>query len=390
MMGNMMNNNNMMGNMMNNNTMMGNMMNNNNTMIGNMMNNNNIMMNNNNMMSKSQMVNNNHLFNNLLNDPNKQKNTSLISTLQCIYECFKDCEINFSGDLPNDKFASEIDTILKLIGKISSNNNEKEEFKKSIIKFRTEAAKYNYDYFKGEDEIEPINAFFGLCSYLNDQYQKNQNVCPNEIYKELTEFENLPKEKFPEIYDKINTFVKSFHSPFVNKFYYVLSNISKCPICNKVISAKIIDRQSVSAFIPLNGRLIDSVSNLVNSYISNQYNSDVSYCNECNYSGPGKKEKGFLNTPKYLLLDFGEGEKDIKVLDNEIDLTFNSITNFGSKKYKVFAFITKESNDKYKAYIKKDEKNWFSYSDENTINDEIVCSNNVIPYLAIYKGIESS
>jgi hypothetical protein len=359
-------------------------------MMGNMMNNNNIMMNNNNnMMSKSLMINKNNLFNNLLNDPNKQKNTSLISTLQCIYECFKDCEINFSGDLPNDKFASEIDKILKLIGKISSNDNEKEEFKKSIIKFRTEAVKYNND-FKGEDEIEPIRVFFGLCSYLNAKYENNQNVCPNEIYKELTEFENLPKEKFPEIYNIINEFVKSYHSPFVNYFYYILSNISKCPNCNKIISAKIIDNESVSSFIPLNGRLIDSVSNLVNSFISSQYNSDVSYCNECNYSGPGKKEKGFLNTPKYLLLDFGAEEKDIKTLDNEIDLTYNSITNFGSKKYKVFAFITKESNDKYKAYIKKDEKNWFSYSDENTINNEIVCSNNVIPYLAIYKGIESS
>jgi hypothetical protein len=351
------------------------------------MNNNNIMMgNNNNMMSKSLIINKNNSFHNLL----KQKNTSLISTLQCIYECFKDCEINFSGDLPNDKFAPEIDKILKLIGKISSNDNEKEEFKKSIIKFRTEAAKYNYNLFEGEDEIEPIQAFFGLCAYLNAQYKNNQNVCPNEIYKGLTEFENLPKEKFPEIYDIINEFVKSFHSPFANKFYYVLSNISKCPICNKIISAKIEDYQSIAAFIPLNGRLIDSVSNLVNSYISNQYNSDVSYCNECNYSGPGKKEKGFLNTPKYLLLDFGDEEKDIKTLDNEIDLTYNSITNFGCKKYKVFAFITKESNNKYKAYIKKDEKNWFSYSDENTINDEIVCSGNVIPYLAIYKGIESS
>jgi hypothetical protein len=371
--------------MNNNTTMIGNMMNNN-TMMNNMMNNNNIMMgNNNNMMSKSLIINKNNSFHNLL----KQKNTSLISTLQCIYECFKDCEINFSGDLPNDKFASEIDKILKLIGKISSNDNEKEEFKKSIIKFRTEAVKYNND-FKGEDEIEPIRVFFGLCSYLNAKYENNQNVCPNEIYKELTEFENLPKEKFPEIYNIINEFVKSYHSPFVNYFYYILSNISKCPNCNKIISAKIIDNESVSSFIPLNGRLIDSVSNLVNSFISSQYNSDVSYCNECNYSGPGKKEKGFLNTPKYLLLDFGAEEKDIKTLDNEIDLTYNSITNFGSKKYKVFAFITKESNDKYKAYIKKDEKNWFSYSDENTINNEIVCSNNVIPYLAIYKGIESS
>jgi hypothetical protein len=292
--------------------------------------------------------------------------------------------------LPNDKFASEIDEILKLIGRIPSNDNEKENFKKSIIKFRTEAAEYNPDYFKGDDEIEPICAFFGLCDYLNIQYRKNQNVCPNEIYKDVTEFENLPKEKFPEIYNKINQFVNEYHSPFANNFYYILLNISKCPNCNKIIKAEIVDSQSIASFIPLNGSLIDSIGNLVNDYISKQYNSDNSYCDNCIYFGPGKKEKGFLNTPKYLMLDFGEGEKDIKTLDNEIDLTYNSITNIGSKKYKVFAFITKEKNDKYKAYIKKDEKNWFSYSDENTIKEEIVCSNNITPYLAIYKGVESS
>jgi len=411
MMDNMFNNNTMMGNMFNNNTMMGNnnMMNNtmignnnlmNNTMMGNMMNNNTMFgynnMNNNtmmdndiNIMSRSSMINKDHLFNHLLNEPNEPKNTSLLSTLQCIYECFKNCKINFSSDLPNDKFAPEIDEILRLIGKISSNDNEKEKFKKSIINFRTEAAKYNPNYFKGNDEIEPINAFFEICKYLNAQYRKNQNLCPNEVYKDLTEFENLPKEKFPEIYDKINQFVNSYHSPFANNFYYILLNISKCPNCNKIIKAKIEDDYSISSFIPLNGNIIDSIGNLVNGYISKQYNLDNGYCDNCNYSGPGKKEKGFLNTPKYLILDF-EGEKEMKILDNEIDLTYNSITNIGSKKYKAFAFITKERNDKYKAYIKKDEKNWFSYSDENTVNDEIVCSNNVTPYFAIYKGVESS
>ena len=391
MIGNMMNNNTMMGNMMNNSTMFGNNNMMNNTMIcNNNMNNNTMMDNNNDIMSKSSMINKNALYNHILNDPNKQKNTSLLSTLQCIYECFKDCEINFSGDLPNDKFAPEIDKILKLIGRIPSNDNEKEKFKKSIIKFRTEAAEYNPYYFKGEDEIEPISAFFGLCDYLNVQYRKNQNVCPNEIYKNVTEFENLPKEKFPEIYNKINQFVNEYHSPFANNFYYILLNISKCPNCNKIIKAEMVDRHSIASFIPLNGSLIDSIGNLVNDYISKQYNSNNSYCDNCIYFGPGKKEKGFLNTPKYLMLDFGEGEKDIKTLDNEIDLTYNSITNIGSKKYKVFAFITKEKNDKYKAYIKKDEKNWFSYSDENTIKEEIVCSNNITPYLAIYKGVESS
>ena len=385
---NMMNNTPIIYNNMDNNTMVGNMMNNDTMLCNNNMNNNTILGNNNNMISKSSMINKNDLYNHLFNDPSKQKNTSLLSILQRLYECFKDYGIKFSSDLPNDIFASEIDKILILVGKLSSNDNEKEEFKKSIIKFRTEAAKYQ-EYFKGNEKIEPIFAYFGLCIYINNQYKNNQNICPNKIYKDLNEIENLPKEKFSQVYDKINSFVKELHSPFVNNFYYILLNVSKCPICNAIFKAKIENNYSVRCFITLNGSLIDSTGNLVNSYISNQYNSENNFCNNCNYFGPGKKEKEFLNTPKYLLLDF-EGEKKIKELDDEKDFTYYKITNLGSKKYKLFAFITKEKNNKYKPYIKKDENKWFSYSDENTIKDEIVCINNTTPYLVIYKGIESS
>ena len=56
------------------------------------------------------------------------------------------------------------------------------------------------------------------------------------------------------------------------------------------------------------------------------------------------------------------------------------------KNKKYLHFIIKEKNDKYKEDIKKDENNWFSYFYENTINGEIVCNNNITPYLAIYKG----
>jgi hypothetical protein len=165
MIGNNNMNNTMIGNNMNNNTMICNMMNNNSTMIcNNIMNNNTMMDNNNDIMSKSSMINKNALYNHILNDPNKQKNTSLLSTLQCIYECFKDCEINFSGDLPNDNFASEIDKILKLIGRIPSNDNEKEKFKKSIIKFRTEAANNNlYFFFRNIEHNFKIASHVKIC-----------------------------------------------------------------------------------------------------------------------------------------------------------------------------------------------------------------------------------
>ncbi len=98
-----------------------------------------------------------------------------------------------------------------------------------------------------------------------------------------------------------------------------------------MIKAKIEDNYSVCSFIILNGSLIDSTGNLVNSYISNQYNSENNFYNNCNYSGSGKKSKRIFKYSKIFIAWFWRWERN-KNYDNKIDLTYNMITNFGSKK----------------------------------------------------------
>ena len=129
---------------------------------------------------------------------------------------------------------------------------------------------------------------------------------------------------------------------------------------------------------------MDKVSNLINNYISKQDNSEKIYqCEKCYYKGPGKKEKGFINTPNYLLINF-EDKRDTNILNYTLDFTSYSIGNIGPKKYDLFAFIINEYG-KYKAYI-NEKDTWYAYTNENVAEKKAPILNNCIPYIAIYKG----
>ena len=195
----------------------------------------------------------------------------------------------------------------------------------------------------------------------------------------------IPKEKFPKIYEIIETFKEDYHSPFVNNFYFILLNLVNCPKCHHVLNAEIRDDYGISSYISLNGVIEDKVSNLLFLYMSNKFCSFHFYnCKNCDYKGPGKDKLGFLNTPRFLLFDF-MGEKVIKILDDYIDLTNYSLSKSQKNKYNLLSYITEENN-KYKAYIKNDKGIWCSYNEENIMEENVLIDkNNIIPYIAIYE-----
>ena len=119
--------------------------------------------------------------------------------------------------------------------------------------------------------------------------------------------------------------------------------------------------------------------------MTKQFNSSFIYnCKNCDYKGPGKDEVGFLNNPKYLLFNF-EGEKEIKTLDDSIDLTNYSLADSKKNKYNLLSFITKE-NEKYRAYIKNEKHEWCAYNEENIMEEiPFIIKYNCIPYIAIYE-----
>ena len=216
---------------------------------------------------------------------------------------------------------------------------------------------------------------------------KAVNTYQNILFKDFKEIENLPKNDFPQIYEIIELFKKIHHSPIVEVFYYILLNLTKCPHCDAVLDANNTDNKNITYFIPLPARNIDSVSNLIKNYLSEQDNSNNIYnCKNCNYSGPGKKEKGFINSPNYLFIYFEGEEKEIKTLDYNLDLTSYCIGKVGPKKYEIFAFIVKGNDDKYKAYIKNDRGIWYLYNDENSHIQDDISLKNITPYVAIYQG----
>ena len=313
---------------------------------------------------------------------NFSKNSSLASVIQCLSYCFKDYELtNFKFCCQNSHYFSY--DIVNMIERVNTNCCGI-NFLMSLQTFRNKASNFIQN-FKGTEEIEPIWVYFGLCNYINNEFRNNNSICPNTIYRDFKELEEVPKSRFPRVYQTIETFKKDYHSNFVNNFYYILLDLIKCPNCDCVLNAEIKDGRGVSSFIPLLGILIDKVSNLLDNYISKQSNSNFVYrCSNCNYNGPGKNEVGFLNTPKYLLFSF-EGEKEIKTLDDTLDLTNYSLVKNGKNKYNLLSFITNE-NDRYKAYIKNDKGVWCSYNEENAMEEDVlIIKCNVIPYIVIYE-----
>jgi len=331
--------------------------------------------------NQNNLINNSYIYQN----PNNQiysKNSSIASVIQCLYYCFKGNELhNFKFFIHDNRLFSY--DIVTLIEKV---NIEKQvTFLNSIQNFRNKASQL-IPKFKGTEEIDPIFAFFGICSYINKEFRENNNFCPNLIYNEFIDvMKEIPKANFPKVYETIDSFKEQYHSPFVNNFYSILLNLIKCPKCNCVLNAEIKNDYGVSSFIPLNGSIVDKVSNLFEIYMSKLIDSQYHYnCKNCDYKGLGKDKSGFLNAPKFLLFSF-EGEKVIKILDDQIDLTNYILAKSKNNKYNLLSFIAKENN-KYKAYIKNDIGIWCAYNEENIIEENSsMLQNNCIPYIAIYK-----
>jgi hypothetical protein len=318
-------------------------------------------------------------------------NSPLVSALQCLYACLKryNLEKNLvfvqQNFIKDNIFLLNIASIFEKLSKISQNKQDEIDFANSFQNFSNQAK--NYGCSIETDKSNPFQTLLNFCNYLNREYAKHNSSFPNNIFWNFKELDSLPKNKFGHIYDKINSFTKNLHSPVVDAFYYVLLHLTRCPMCNNVLKADINKEDGISSFIPVPGYIFDKISNLVNNYITNQNKSYENYkCDNCEYEGPGKDEIGFLNTPKYLLINIEGKEKEIKNLDDTLDLSKYSITKIGKKNYKLFCFVTKE-NDKFQTYIKNDYNKWCLYTTENSINETPSAdTSNCIPHIIIYEA----
>ena len=322
---------------------------------------------------------------------NNSNNSSIVSALQCLsaslkrYNLEKNLIFVQENYIKDNTFLLNIAHIFEKFSKISQNKQDEIDFTQSIENFCNQAKNLGCSIVS--DNNNPFQTLLNFCNYLNKEYGKHKSSYPNNIFWDFKELDILPKNKFNHVYDKINSFTKDLHSPVVDAFYYVLLHLTRCPMCNNVLKADINKEDGISSFISIPGYSFDKISNLVNNYITNQKKSYENYqCDNCEYEGPGKDEIGFLNTPKYLLINIIGEEEEIKNIDDTLDLSKYSLTKIGKKNYKLFCFVTKV-NDKFQTYIKNDHNKWCLNTTENAlIQIPFSDTSNCIPYIVIYEA----
>ena len=314
------------------------------------------------------------------------KNTSLICVIQCLGSCIKGyAKSKIKNQINQSLFLDVINFIDFLERYFSSNIKDSENFMKNVQIYRNKLS-LKIKKFEGTGEISPKIIFYELFTYLNEDFKSNKIPWNNNIFNGLIEPTNFPKEKYPEIYQKISLFKNNFKSPFIDCFYFINLDLLKCPNCNHILNIT----SHLSYFISLPSLNKDKISNLIKDHIYKPHNDNKKYikCNKCSNNSLGKKEKVFFSTPQYLMINFTGDKKNEKILDDIINVSPYIVTNIGPKAYCLYAFITKEKNEGFCAYIRNKENNWNLYKNIDTVEKiRIEPNHNFIPNIAIYKSI---
>ena len=318
---------------------------------------------------------------------NIAQNTSLIRVFQLLSLIFKNENslkntrflINNLKQYRNISITSDIIDVIDFINE-NSQKVDASSFSNYINNFRRKYS-MKIQRFQGTSEIDPKLVFQELFSNFNKEIKEKDLPYSNFILEKLNEPMILPRNDFPELYKRIEFFKKNYASLFVDFFYFMILDLVKCNYCNRIISADGI----VESFIELDSSTNDNVINLIQKSLLGNANQNY-YCIHCMRNIMGIAEKKFLNSPKYLIIDFLGREKNPKFLDNEIDLSNHIITNIGPRKYKLYGYISEVQYGKFNLCIRGNNC-WNIYSDENKIETyKINNLNSCNPHIAIYRG----
>ena len=336
------------------------------------------------------IMNNQNLPNNMSlssDNMNINNNTSFIRVLQCLYYIMNKKFENLRFLIDNmhktiDKnncFSKDIINAFELF-------KDKFENKKTFINAIQNCRKkfgQKLKIFQGSDEMRPIDVFTELFKNLNDELIQKNIPWNNLIFNNYSEPQSSLGEFSSQIKTEIKLFTEEYNGPFVDMFYYIFLTIIKCENCDYIIR---IGDSMAASYIPLPSYVKGNINDLIKNYFRSIPDPDEYFCINCNSNNVrGKKQKVFINSPKYLIIYFEGGIKLEKNLEKNLDLTDYILTDVGPKKYELYAFIYEE-NYKFKAFIKN--YNWKIYSEYNNISDSTLESfNGFAPYIAIYRGL---
>ena len=177
-------------------------------------------------------------------DVGKIKCTSIIRVLQCLYNSIKEnikkikskiefTSVNSPYKKENDFISLDIINLMMQINVNDIDKINKNEFINSLFNLRKKLSVKILN-FTGTEEVNPKIVIKEFFQKVNSEFQNNHIFWVNPIFNNLRELKDFPRDDFPEIYEKIDEF-KEFNSPFINKFYFILLDLIKCPNCNGLI-----------------------------------------------------------------------------------------------------------------------------------------------------------
>ena len=289
---------------------------------------------------------------------NKGCISSLKSILQCIYgvDNMNFLRIIIKDNLKNkevndDYFPSSFIQIFDSIELENKHQIPDIIYNECINKFMEKL--YNKD--NDLEEGTPIEFYNCILSNFNQEFCsliKWNNMILSQYDKPF----DLPKSKFPKIYEEISKFQKNKKSPLIDIFYFIIVIQYKCPKCDKTFDANIMPL----SFLHINNKKVQNINELIKIYFSPEDDENKSFKCICGCSGIQILEKAFFSSPKYLVIDISKINKID--YEKEIDISKYLKTNAGANKYELYAAINKEKNE-YFAIIK--EKNqWVFYSEK--------------------------
>ena len=186
---------------------------------------------------------------------------------------------------------------------------------------------------------------------------------------------------YNSISKKISDFKNKYKGSFVDNFYFLILNLSKCPQCGNLFG---IHNYEISSFLQLAvPNKLNNIKELIDDFFTPESASGNYNCKKCGAQGQKLTHKYCLNLPNYLFLELEDKNKIVFNDQFAVPLYNGKYYN-----YQFHACIFKRKINGIASFdaILKDGKAHFLYSDDRidpySSNIALDC-----PSLALYKRI---
>ena len=233
----------------------------------------------------------------------------------------------------NELFVYKFFNMLNEVKKWETGQMNNNNYDKTIGDFiRTLIFKNN----SGISGNRPIILIYMISSIFKDEFNKYFYDYPNTILDNCFSGKNYMIMNNQFILDKINQtifrFKCQYKGPFVDNFYFIILTIIRCPSCSSINN---IDSE-VSHFLQLD---VQYPQNKITDLIYNYFKLEKypgNYRCSCGIIGTELRQKVFLNSPKYLFLEFED--KNMIYFSDIIEIP---LLNGNKKSYQFVASIYK-------------------------------------------------